>query len=1084
MSTSMNNIKNKITGTAKFLMMGILLLTAGNMLAQEEQILKGRITDSSGNPIAGAVINVAEQSRIALTDVSGYFSLKNVKQGDEIIVSSAGYKNASGIADFNTVFTLVMEADLDEYMHTMPVPFGRKPMKYMTEATSVVSGEELQKHPVTILQNAFTSTVNGMETYEWSSEPGWSETAMYIRGLRTMNSNARSPLIIIDNVERDLSFLDAFPIENITILKDAAATAIYGMRGANGVIMVTTKRGVPGKTKVELTQEVGYQMLNNHMETQNSYNMALTRNQVKYLDGADPMYTDEQIEMYRRVSSGEKLTGIDQYKYFNTNWFKELYRSAAPMYKTNMQMSGGNASARYYVSFSYLRQEGMWNDKWTTYNQGYNTSHTLNRYNLRSNLDIDVNKYLNVSLDLGGRIDNITQPTTGVFSLVTFGAVEANPMEPVYMPDGTIYASATANNPANLLASSGQEKNRRRNLYSTATVTGNLGDLVPGLKVNAMVSFDSYDVFESTQRNRINTYNYDYSNPEVTDPSEFKISQFTTYQALTDPSANERGNYYNFNFNTGLLYDRTFGKHYVNAHAFFRTYRNAVNVIESNTSYAQQSSNRYMSYNGQATYVYDSRYILSGNLSYMGCDNFAPDDRWGTFYGTSLGWVASEEPWLKSKNLSLLKLRASYGHAGQSTTGANRYPYQSAYASGTGYNFGTSSSSISGIYESLAGSNNNKWELSDMLNIGLDFDGWNKKLYGAVDVFKEWRSNILVTRSTIPSLIGVNVAQDSYGKVETKGAEVTLGHRNHIGKVNYYFEGMLTYNTNKITEMDETEPNVPWQRKTGGPIKDYTPVNGLYEIPFNNTVGGWNMYKFIQWASDPNLIATSQQDAIDNPQKYPYNTTSNGAQKLGTAVFKDLNGDRQIDANDMIPSGYTIIPELLPSFNFGVEYKGFDARAILTAYLNRSVFLSPSLGFSGWSNMGTHEVTKAWGYYTDDPTDPRNINARYPRPTYGGYDPIDSDRGSSEYGGSASYQNDIWIVSGDYLSLRNIEIGYSLPKTLIAKAFMSKCRIYFSGYNLYNWSHLPKDLDPEKPMSYVWWYPKTHSFSVGINIGF
>lgn len=1077
MYTSIYNIISKLPHKGKYLLVGVLMLVCSNIWAQDTGVLKGRILDAEGKPIVGAVVNVAEQSRIVLSDENGFFLLKNVKADDELCVSCIGYKNATEIAEFDSDFTITMEADLDEYLHTMPVPFGRKPRKFMTESTSVVTGQELQKHPITVLQNALTSTVTGVETYEWSSEPGWTETAMYIRGLRTMNKNARSPLIIVDNVERDLSFLDAFPIESITILKDAAATAIYGMRGANGVILVTTKRGEAGKTKIDFTQEVGFQMLSNKMETQNSYNMALTRNQVRYLDGLEPMYTDKQIEMYRRVSSGEKLTGIDQYKYFSTNWFDELYRETAPLYKTNMQISGGNARAKYYVSFSYLRQEGMWNDKWTEYNDGYSTQHALNRYNLRSNLDIDVNKYLNVSLDLGGRIDNITQPTTGVFSLVTFGAVEANPMEPVYTPGGQIYSSNTANNPARLLASSGQEKNRRRNLYSTVNITGDLGTLVPGLKVNAMVSFDSYDVFESTQTNSINSYSYDYANADVTDPSGFTLSQITSYSALSDPSAVERSNYYNVNFNTGLSYDHTFGKHSVSARAFFRTYQNTVNLIE-NSDYTGQSSNRYMSYNGQGTYIYDNKYIFSGNISRMGCDNFAPEGRWGTFWGTSLGWVVSEESWLRNKDINLLKIRASYGNSGQSTTGANRYPYQNTYSSGTGYSFGTSNSGISGVYESLAGSYNNKWEISDMLNLGLDFDFWNKKLYGSFDAFKEWRSNILVDRSTIPSLVGVSVAQDSYGKVESKGFELTLGHHGNIGKFNYFVEGMLTYNTNKITELDETEPNVSWQRKTGGRIRDYTSVAELYEGSFSNGVGGWNIYKFDKWAADPNRIATSLQDAIDNPEKYPYNTASNGSQQLGTAVFKDLNGDRQIDSNDMIPDSYTIIPDLIPSVTFGFEYAGFDARAILTAYLNRSVFLSPSLSYSGWSNMGTHEVTKAWGYYNDDPTDPRNINAKYPRPTYGGFNSIDSDRSTG------TYQNDIWIVNGDYLSLRNIEIGYSLPQKLIAKANLTKCRFYFSGYNLCNWSHLPKGLDPEKPMSYCWWYPKTRSFSFGVNISF
>lgn len=1066
-------MRNKRAAFGKSLLLGAFLMIAGSTVAQNAQVLKGRVVDTDGNPIAGAIVNVAEQSRIALSDENGYFALKNVKQADELNISSVGYLNATAIADFNEGFQIVMEADLDEYVHTMPVPFGRKEKKLMTEATSVVSGEVLQKHPITVLQNAFTSTVNGVQTYEWSSEPGWTETAMYIRGIRTMNKSARSPLVIVDNVERDLSFLDAFPIENITILKDAAATAIYGMRGANGAIIVTTKRGAAGKTKIDFTQEIGFQTLSNKMENQNAYNMTLTRNQVKYLSGQDPMYTDEQIEMYRRVSNGEKLEGIDQYRYFDTNWFDELYRDAAPIIKTNLQISGGNARARYYVSFSYLRQEGMWNNESTHYNDNFSTQHVLNRYNLRSNIDIDVTKHLNVSLDLGGRIDNINQPTASVFNLTTFGAVEANPMEPVYCPNGEVYYSSTAQNPLYQLAASGQEKNRRRNLYATVNVNGDLSPILDGLKVFSTVSFDAYETFESTQRNSINTYSYDYMNMDVTDVSQFKYTRTQTYSALTNPNANQREYYYNLNFNAGLGYNHNFGKHNVDARAFIRTYQHGVN--------SANSSERFLSYNGQLTYNYGNRYILSGNVSHMASDNFSPEERWGTFYGGSLGWVASEESWMKNLDfVNLLKLRASYGRAGQSVTGAGRYPYQGTYASGTGYSFGYDGGvKIGGFYESKAGNPNNKWEISDMLNIGLDWDLWNKKFYGSFDAFKEWRSNILVTRSTIPTLIGVSVAQDSYGKVESKGFEATIGHRNKIGDFNYFIEGMVTYNINKITEMDETEPNVEWQRKTGNRIYDNTSVAQLYEQSFNGGLGGWNIYKFEQWASDPSKIASSQQDAIDHPEKYPYNTAAGSSlQQLGTAVFKDLNGDRQIDANDMTPDSYTILPDLIPTLTLGFEYKGFDAAATLTAYLNRDVFLSPAVGWSGWGNMGTHEVVNCWGYYNDDPMDPRNINAKYPRPVYGGYNVIDSNRDTG------TYQNDIWIQSGDYLSLRNIEVGYSLPAKLIAKAGMTKCRFYFTGYNLFNWSGLPDDCDPEKPMGYVWWYPKTRSFTFGVNIGF
>ena len=1062
----MNTVKFKYNRVilVKLMLIVTLMLTTESVWAQEERLLKGRIVDNEGNPITGAVVNVSEASRISLSDVNGDFSLKNVKQGDEICISSIGYHSTTAIARFDEEFKVVMEEDLDEYAHTVPIPFGRKPKRFMTEATSVVTGEELQKHPITVLQNAFTSTVTGVQNYESSSEPGWSETNIFIRGLRTMNKDARAPLIIVDNVERDLSFLDAFPIENITILKDAAATAIYGMRGANGVIMVTTKRGQAGKTKIDITQEFGFQTLTSTIENQNSYNTALTRNQIAYLDNQEPVYSDYDIEQYRRVSNGETLEGMNRYKYFNTNWFDELYRNAAPQYKTNLNISGGNARARYFVSFSYLHQEGMWSDKWTNYNDDYSTQHILNRWNLRSNIDIDVNKYLNISLDLGGRIDNISQPASGVFGLVTFGAVEATPMKPIYAPNGSLFVDADAANAGVMLASSGIEKNRRRNLYSTVTATGNLGSLVPGLKAKLLVSFDSYDTFKSVQTADVDAFYYNLFD-DVKDVSDYTYTRKRTYRALSNPAPDARDFSYNINLFGGFSYDNTFGKHSIGAQAFVRTYQNVIRGMES--------SNRYLSYNAQATYVYDSKYILSGNLSYMGCDNFIEGDRFATFPGGSIGWVASEESWLKNKNIDLLKFRASFGSAGQSITGGGRYPYQGTYATGGGYNFGTGQAYIDGTYEAKAGNLNNKWEISDMLNIGVDFDFWNKKLYGSIDLFKEWRSNILVDRSTIPSLFGLAVSKDSYGKAESKGFEITMGHRNNIGKFNYFLEGMLTWNTNKITEMDEVEPNVPWQRKTGNRIFDYFVADGTCD----GNVGGWNLFIFKHWASDPTLVPTSHQDAIDNPEKYPYHSASGTGQPLGTAVFEDLNGDRLIDTNDMKPLGYTIIPELTPSLNVGFEWNGFDARVILTAYLNRSVLCRENMAYSGYSKLPTHEVTKAWGYYTDDPTDPRNVNAKYPRPTTTGFNPIDSQFGDYQ-------RNTIWHTNGDYLSLRNIEVGYSLPKTLIAKVNLTKCRVYFSGYNLHTWSHLPKGFDPEKPTSYMWWYPKTKSFSVGINVGF
>ena len=356
---------------------------------------------------------------------------------------------------------------------------------------------------------------------------------------------------------------------------------------------------------------------------------------------------------------------------------------------------------------------------------------------------------------------------------------------------------------------------------------------------------------------------------------------------LSNPTARERANSYNLNFNVGFSYDRTFGKHHVDARAFMRGYRNRVNTLDSeNHQPAMLSSRRNLSWNGYLNYVFDDRYIVNGSISYMGNDNYAKEDRWDTFYGVGLGWILSNEKFFKADWLNLAKIRASYGRTGQSeTTGADtgRYPYQSTFGSATGYSFGTNATGVGGMaetlagntnnkweisrMETLAGNTNNKWEISRMVNVGADWRLWNGKLYGSFDYFKEWRSDILINRNTIPTGIGIAVAKDSYGKVESWGIEAVLGHQNKIGDFKYNIEASVSWNTNRITEMDELEPNVEWQRKTGKRIFEQTSVQALYESVFNGTVGGWNQYKFVQWASDPSKIATSQQDAIDHPER-------------------------------------------------------------------------------------------------------------------------------------------------------------------------------------------------------------------------
>ncbi len=1071
---------NKRLSLRTVTMAAALLAAPAVMAASKGDTIRGRVIDDAGRPVVGAYVNVSEEFKKACTDSLGYFVLKNIEPKDELFVTYVGYKEARVKPRFDGNLVIRI-SPADPYEEMQPVAFGEKKRKLTTEAISTVGGEELEKHPVTVLQNAFTATLNGVETYEAQSEPGWSETSLYIRGIRTMNSNARAPLVIIDDVERDLSFLDAYPIESVTVLKDAAATAIYGMRGANGVILVKTKRGKAGKLKVDFTHEFGLQMIAGIPESQNSYNYALTMNQARYLDGLDPLYSDYDLEQLRKVCNGEELTGMDKYHYFNTNWHDVMLRQTAPQSRTNLQFSGGTDRARYYVSFSYLRQEGMFDNKWTKWTGDYNNNETLNRYNLRANVDIKANKFLNIGLDLGGRIDNITQPGIDVWNLFTWGAGENHPDWPVFCPNGEFFmpTSSDSKNGAAQLAGRGLEQNRRRNLYSTVNATGDIGALIPsvpalnGLKANAVISFDAFDTFRKTQVADIDTYYYDYDNTSVTDPSQYTYKRVRTYAALPDPTTYARQYTYNINTRFGLSYEHEFkGGHYVNAQAFFRSYKNTVR--------GANSSFRYLSWNAQAMYAFKERYVINASVSRMGSDNFVKNNRWDTFPGVGFAWVISEEPLLKkfkdNGTLQLLKFRMSYGEAGQAMTYAlgddgsyssdgtatgtiGRYPYQSIYAQGSGYNFGTTQSYVEGAYEKLAGNPNNIWEKSKMINFGFDFDLLKHKLYGSLDFFKEKRSQILVDRSTVPTLMGITSAQDSYGRAETHGMEAKLGHQYQVNRhFGYHFEWNVTYNTNMITEMDELPNKYSYQNQTG------------------KRIGQYFMYKLDQWASDPNLIPTSQQDAIDHPEKYPY--SSFGTYKLGNAVFKDVNGDRIINDYDRVASGYSNskIPEIVHSFNIGFNLYGFDARVILTAYLNRTVECRENMDYGfGWGGTSTHEVTKTWGYYTDDPLDPRNINAKYPRLSTS-FSDVDRNYPAN--------QSNIWEQNGNFWSLRNIEVGYSFPTSWIAKAYLTKLRVYFSAYNIATFSHFDNGFDPENPTNYIWAYPKTKTFSFGVNVSF
>ena len=1039
----------------------------------QEALQRGKILDTEGNPIAGAIINIAETNRLAISDINGDFLLPKTKSGDELIITAVGYITASVISRPQEQLVVSLYDDGGKYEQLVDLPFQKVKSKLNMASSSVVTGHELEKHPVAVLTNAFPGSLTGIAHYEFNSQPGSSQTKIYLRGLRTWTERtgsayptqpnstdaryaAQAPIFIVDGIERDISFLDAFPIDNVTVLKDAGSTAIYGMRGANGAILVTTKRGTPGKTRISFTQELGYQMLSGMPQNLDSYEYAKTVTRAQMLDGTPRTYTDEQIDGFRRAVEGT-LAPNERWKYLNTNYREEVLRKYSPLHRTNLNLSGGNESTRYFISFSYIRHEGVYNEKWTHWPEAGvpDTQLRSNRYNLRSNIDINVTKRLTVSIDLEGRFEETQSPRGSTWDIFTWCS-EWHPDGMILNPNGTFFQFAyTSNqNPAGAIAMNGLTQNRQRKLYSTAKATHELDFLTPGLAISGTLSFDASNGYQLQQSQNYDAYYYSPWTDLGEDGLPVSYIRRRTYSPLSNYTATPSDVINTISTVFSLDYARVFEK----KHAF--------TGFLQNQSYQRvqrgfASSVRYISFNAMANYVYNDRFSIQGVVSYMGNDNYEKGKRFGLFPATTVGYVLSEEPFLKNTNIvDLLKVRVSYGRTGQNNIdpGSNsadgiptytnfRYPYQATFGAGqtgyTTYQLGTAQSNFTVLRESAAGSNVT-WELSDMLNAGVDFDLFKGKMYGSFDAFKEWRSQILVI-ANIPSVFGLSLPYDSRGKVETYGFETTLGTNLRFGDFGVSLQENFTFNRSKIIDVNEVPP-----------MYDYQAMKG-------RRLGQRLAYIFEKYFQSEEEIANS-----------PF---QGAGIKPGNVKFKDINEDGVIDEFDKLPVWNSNIPEIVWGSDLGITWKGFDVRALLVGFLNRWQIYRENMDHGlFWNGCPTKEVYKTWGFWTDDPYDPRNVNAKYPRLSMLGQD---NDRATPRN------ESTLWIDHADYFQLKNVEFAYTLPQKLTVKYGVENLRIYFSAYNIAIFGpNLRKPYDPEAPMNFVWGYPKTKSFSVGMNVVF
>jgi TonB-linked SusC/RagA family outer membrane protein len=881
------------------------------------------------------------------------------------------------------------------------VAYGSRTKTELTSAISVVGGDELAKAPVSILNDAVQGKVTGLTSLRTTgSEPGWTTTQFFVRGIGTFG-NGQTPLYMVDNVERDITQLDPEEIQSFTVLKDAAATVAYGMRAANGVINVTTKRGFVGKPEISFKAQVGLQQPTRLPE---------------YLGS-------EEYVKYRNIAlANDELPEQTALSPYSTDWYGEFLKNTAPQQIYKLTVAGGSDIARYFVLLGVTDQQGLFN--FGNENSGYSTNYDYTRYNVRSNVDVDITKYLSVSLDLAGRLETKTAPAAS--SSEIFTALSQFPSTlPVKNSDGSIAGTSVyTGNPYGLIAKSGYGNYLNRYLQGNITVNQKLDFWVKGLSVNAMFAYDTYK-------------NYDRG----------KSRNFAVYQENTDGTFTKFGedsevgmNFENWNSDFYLLLSGFGGVNYVN------TFNNK-HSIGADVKYMQSQRNvpgneldyKNQSLFGRLTYGFDRRYIAEFGWSYSGSENFTGQQRFDFYPVGSLAWVISNEPFFTNltNRLGLLKLRASYGLVGNSDAGIGRFPYESQFSRGGGYVFGTGYSGTDGSQEGRIGNLLIGAEHSLNANIGVDIEWLNRLLEVSADVFRNDRSRIITTRSnTLPGIIGQDLPYENIGSVLNRGFEVSLTHRKQINDFAYYAQANISYASNKITYTDEVAGLEPWLSSIG---------RSVYQ----------------QWGLQTAGFFSNQQE-IDE-----WATSTFGVVKPGDVKYVDQNGDNIINDDDRVPLGKPSIPEWNFGFSLGGSYKNVDFNIALTGVANRSLFVSNNVL---WGMQNNNKITAtaydAWQQGVNETT------ALYPRLT--------TEANNHNYRAS-----DIWQFSGDYLRLQNVEIGYNLPERLLEKIHASGCRIFVNGFNLLSFDQLKKfNLSAEYPNAGVTAYPETRVYNIGVNIKF
>lgn len=1040
----------------------LMVVGTGTALAQTSgRTITGKVLDENNQPMPGVTIIVDGTTNGTMTGSDGTFTLGGVPSGATVIVSCIGYTNqVLPEGKSNYVVSLVPDSEMLE--ETVVVAFGQQKKLSVTGAISTVASADLRKTTSTRLDNALAGRVTGLTSMQsGGGQPGVDGATMYLRGAAT--TNGKSPLILVDGVERDnIRTIDMNEVESISVLKDASATALYGVQGANGVILIQTRKGQKGKAQLNISVDQSWTSFTKEPSRLHSWEYCELRNEALMNDRQAPEFSEETIAKFRNPLLGldpsspdyDNQVAIRKAVYCDNDYYRMYLKSNTPQTRANANISGGTDFVNYFVNVGYIHQGGNLNTESPDY-LGYDPQCYMNRLSLRSNLDFHITKNLTASLNIASYAENVNMPAVGdlyrgdqswmitdiIYQSQTILPISPGPVtDPRFggVSDGVVGYNYLDRSAYEIINRRGFHTNKRKNLNTQFSVNWDLGELITkGLSVNGMAAYDTYNigVLEGRKKERVynvrvdydsETLSYSSSNGDKIEPLTMTSSRLSNYQIYVQGSIN---------------YARTFGKHNVTAMA--TAYRRFWEGTSADIPY------NVLGTAARATYSFDDRYLVEGNLGYNGSEQFAPSKRFGLFPSGSIGWIASNESFLKgNKYLTWLKFRASYGLVGNDSMGGLRFLYQddNKIQSGNGFVQGLGGKIVK---EGLIGNKSITWELSKKMNLGVEI-GLFKDFRINVDYFTEKRDQILLKRRTVPSFQGVSsdyIPRVNMGKVDNHGVDVEVSY-SHTFNRDFSISSRVNFgfNDNTAIELDE-------------PMRSEEYAYQYHEEGFRL---GQEFGYLIDWDSPGNGYFTSQ-DEIDS--YYPYGF--GGKPRVGDFVYKDVNGDGVIDQKDLSPIGYsTTVPGLNYGISLGLNFKGIDFNVLFSGLGRYSKYYSGQ-GVVEWTKQGTYFDWTRNGWTEE----------RYKNGEKITYPAISTTKTVSHT------ENDFFIQNRSFLRLKNIELGYTLPERFLSKVGVKALRVYVSGQNLFVWDNLRiTHIDPEQNNSYG--YPITKNVTLGLNINF